>query len=220
MRSGATPCAAGSRADDGALAARHDRHALRHGEDPARRAELAGLLQRLLLGSVRPGDDALGPRVDDVVGLRRVASRLRLNLGEQRVERGALDRLAANRDRGPGQGLLEVEELELRGRSDDLGRRLRILHAGQLDHDLVVALRADLGLGDAELVDAAPHDLDRTFEVFLGELAVRRRHGLERHLEATLEVETERRRLVEGRGRDREQRHADERRGEQPENQE
>ena len=131
-----------------------------------------------------------------------------------------LDRLAADRDRRPGERRLEVEELELRGRADDLGGRLRILDAGELDDDLVVALRADLGLRDAELVDAVPHDLDRALEVLLGELAVRRRNRLQRDLEAALQVEAERRLLVERRARDREQRDADERRDEQPEDEE
>ena len=121
---------------------------------------------------------------------------------------------------GPVSEVLEVEELELRGRADDLGRRLGILHPGKLDDDLVVALRADLRLGDTELVDAVPHDLDRAVEVFLGELAVRRRNRLERHLEPALEVEAERRRLVERRPGNREQRDADERCGEQPEDEE
>ena len=70
----------------------------------------------------------------------------------------------------------------------------------------------------AELVDAAPHDLDGAVEVLVREIAVRRRNRLQRHLEPTLEVEPERRRLVERRAGDREQRHADERRGKQPEN--
>ena len=91
-----------------------------------------------------------------------------------------------------------------------------ILDAGKLDDDLVVALRPDLGLRDAELVDAVPHDLDRAVEVLVRELAVRRRNCLQRDLEPALEVEAERRRLVERRSRDREQRDADERRDEQP----
>ena len=118
---------------------------------------------------------------------------------------------------GPDERVLEVEELELRRRPDDLGRRLGILDAGQLDDDLVVALRPDLGLRDAELVDAVAHDLDGAVEVFLRELAVRRRNRLQRDLEPALEVQAERRRLVERRSRNRDQRNADERRDEQPE---
>ena len=76
------------------------------------------------------------------------------------------------------------------------------------------------GSRDAELVDAVPHDLDRALEVLLGQLAVRRRNRLERHLETALEVEAERRLLVERRAGDREQRNADEGRGEQPEDEE
>jgi len=35
------------------------------------------------------------------------------------------------------------------------------MDARELDHDLVRALLADLGLGDAELVDPLAHDRDR-----------------------------------------------------------
>ena len=123
-------------------------------------------------------------------------------------------------DRRADERRLEVEKLELRGRADDLGGRFGILDAGKLDHDLVVALRPDLGLRDAELVDAVAHDLDRAVEVFLGEVAVRRRNRLQRDLEPALEVEAERRRLVQRRAGDREQRDADERCDEQPEDEE
>ena len=53
------------------------------------------------------------------------------------------------------------------------------------------------GSVDAELVDPVAHDLDGAIEVFLGQLAVARRHRLQRHLEAALQVEPERRALVE-----------------------
>ncbi len=145
---------------------------------------------------------------------------LRLHLREQAVQGGGLDRLAANVRRRAYERRLEVEELELRGRTDDLRGSLGILDAGKLDHDLVVTLRADLRLRDAELVDAAPHDLDRAVEVFFGEVAVRRRNGLERDFEPALEVQPERRRLMEWRAGNREQRNADERCDEQPENEE
>ena len=49
------------------------------------------------------------------------------------------------------------------------GGRGRILDAGQLDRDLIVALRADLGLGDAEPVDAVRMIVDRPVEVLVGE---------------------------------------------------
>ena len=87
----------------------------------------------------------------------------------------------------------------------------RILDAGQLDGDLVVALRADLGLRHAEAVDAAAHDLHRAVEVLGGELAVLGRHRLQGHLETTLQVEPERRFLVQRRAGNGEQADADER---------
>ena len=86
---------------------------------------------------------------------------------------------------------------------------------GQLDRDLVVALRPDLGLGDAEPVDAVAHDLDGAVEVLLGQLPVARRNRLQRHLEPALQVEAERRPLLERRAGDGEQRDPDEGRGHQ-----
>ena len=155
-------------------------------------------------------------RIDDVVRLGLAVLHLRLHLRQQAVQRRGLDRLAADGDGRPDERVLEIEELELRGRADDLGRCCGILDAGKLDDDLVVALRPDLGLRDAELVDAIPHDLDGTVEVLVREIAVRRRNCLQRDLEPALEVEAERRRLVERRSRDCEQRDADECRDEQP----
>ena len=66
---------------------------------------------------------------------------------------------------GPDEVLLEVEELELGGLPDQLGGLLGIRDARQLDDDLVRALLAELRLGDAELVDAVPHDVDGAIEV-------------------------------------------------------
>ena len=74
---------------------------------------------------------------------------------------------ALGADRGPDEVLLEIEELELGGLPDQLGGLLRIGDAGELDDDLIVALLADLGLGDAELVDAVPHDVHRAIEVLV-----------------------------------------------------
>ena len=73
--------------------------------------------------------------------------------------------------------------------------------AGELDHDLVRALRPNLGLGDAELVDAAPHDVDGAVQVLFRQAPVRRGNGLERDLEAALEIEAERWPLLERRPR-------------------
>ena len=92
----------------------------------------------------------------------------------------------------PDEILLEIEELELGRLSDQLGRLLRIRDACQLDHDLVRALLSELRLGDAELVDAIPHDVDGAIEVFSGERVSLRRMSLEHDLETALEVEPER----------------------------
>ena len=123
---------------------------------------------------------------------RRPCLRAGLLAGEQVEHARARDRLALRADRRPGQVRLEVEELELRGLADQLRSLLRVVHAGELDDDLVGALLADLGLGDAELVDPVPHDRDRAVEVGGRDLVALRRHRLEHDLEAALQVETER----------------------------
>ena len=51
---------------------------------------------------------------------------------------------------------------------------------------------ADLWLGDAELVDARPDDLDRALHVLFGHLLPLRRLRLKDELEASLQVEAER----------------------------
>ena len=84
------------------------------------------------------------------------------------------------------------------------------LTPGQLDRDLVVPLRPDLRLGHAEAVDAVAHDRDRPVEIFLRQLPALGRDGFLRDLETTLEVEPERRLLVNRRRRDDHQRHGNE----------
>ena len=111
---------------------------------------------------------------------------------------------------------LEVEQLELRGLTEDADHAGRVLDAREVDHDLIVTLLPDLGLRDAEPVDAVAEDLDRAVEVGLLQRAVRRRNRLQRHLEPALEIEPERRLVVERRCRDREQRDADQSGGDQP----
>ena len=171
--------------NDRALSARDHHHALGYRTKLAAGREFsAGLPKRVRLRPVWARDDPLRRRVDDVVLGRRSVLRLRLHLRQQLVERHVLDRLAANRDGRADERGLEVVELELRGRADDLCSRLGVLDAGELNHDLVVALSPDLGLGDAELVDPIPHDVDRPVEILLREVAVRRRDGLEGDLEA------------------------------------
>ena len=58
----------------------------------------------------------------------------------------------------PGRHQLELEERRL---ADQLLGALRVLDAGQLDDDLVRALRLHRRLGDAELVDPVADDLER-----------------------------------------------------------
>ena len=65
------------------------------------------------------------------------------------------------------------------------------MDAGELDHDLVGALLADLGLGDAELVDALAHDRDGAVERGRVELLPLGGLRLQHDLEAALEVEPE-----------------------------
>ena len=141
--------------------------------------------------------------------------RLGLDRGQELVQRGVLHRFAVDRGRGADERGLEVVELELRRLADDLRGCLRVLDAGEVDDDLIGPLLADLGLAHAELVDAAPHDVDGAVEVGGRELLVRRRNGLQRHLQPALEIEAERRFLVDRGARDREQRDRDEGRDEE-----
>ena len=117
--------------------------------------------------------------------------------------------------RRAGDVRLEVVELELGGLADDLRRLAGVVHAGELDHDLVLALLADLGLGDAELVDAAAHDRDRALHAGGVAGLVLRRDRLQHDLETALEVEPEGDLLVHGRARHAQGRHAGERQRDQ-----
>ena len=189
-----------ARAHDLTGAAAHDDRVGRHGEQLVTRRELpAPLRERRLLRADRAADERLPLRAEDVVRVGRALRGECLLPREQVVELRRRDRLPRARvDRRRDEVRLEIEQLELSGLADDLGGRGRVLDAGELDRDLVGALRPDLRLGDAELVDAGAHDRDRAVEVFLRELAVVRRNRLQRHLEAALEVEPERRRCSSG----------------------
>ena len=90
------------------------------------------------------------------------------------------------------------------------------MDAGKLDDDLVGALLADLRLGDAELVNPVPHDLDRPADVVGGQRVALRRYRLQHDLESALEVEPERRLAVGRRARDHEQGHPGERQKDDP----
>ena len=89
-------------------------------------------------------------------------------------------------------------------------RALGVLDAGEADRDLVAAEPLDLGLGDAERVDALAHDVDRAVDRLGRDLALRRGLALVDELDAALEVEAEARLL----GRDH-----DHRRGQEAEHQ-
>ncbi len=97
-------------------------------------------------------------------------------------------------------------ELELSGLADDLEDLGLVLGARELHRD-GAALAGDLGLRDAQRVDAAPDDLDRLVELLVGDvvghLAVLDR--LQVHADAALQVEPEVRRVA-----------GDERQGQEP----
>src|SRR5437870_5374806 len=97
-------------------------------------------------------------RLEEVVLLRRSRLRLALNRRQQAEERGIWGR-GPLADRRLREILLEVEELQLAGRPDDFRSLRRVVDAGELDDDLVAALDGDARGRDAELVDAAHHDV-------------------------------------------------------------
>ena len=156
----------------------------------------AELPEDVFLRLARPGEARLVLRIE--VPLRRGARLRRLLLPRkerQELSRG-VDHAARARRRRQRVGL-EVEELELRGLADDLGRAAGIVDACELNRDLIGSLARDDRLGDAELVDALAHDLDRAVEILLRDLPALRRLRLEDDLEPALEVEAERRRAEE-----------------------
>ena len=78
------------------------------------------------------------------------------------------------------------------------------------------ALLADLGLGDAELVDAVPHDVDRAVEIVGVSSWPRGGCAWSTTSRPPWRSRPLRSVLVDRRARNREQRNADERRDEQP----
>src|ERR671937_1552118 len=156
-------------------------------------------LDRLLL-LARARRDRL--RAEEVVRARVRRARLLLHLREQLVEARRRDDLSLLAPRRADDVALEVEELQLRRLADEPRRGSRVVDAGKLDDDLVRLLDADVGLGDAELVDPALHDVLRPVEVVLRQLVALRRDRLQDDLEAALQVEAERRLLVDRAARD------------------
>ena len=85
-----------------------------------------------------------------------------------------------------------VVEVQLRRGADDVRRPVRVGDARQGHLDLVAARALQLGLGDAERVDAAAHDVERAVERFRRDRRLLlRRLALVDELDAALEVETQ-----------------------------
>jgi hypothetical protein len=187
------------------------------------RLEALPALAQPLLGVLRAENDLLRLRVDEVPLLGRALLGLRLDLLQQlkqvlrRLRKGQQPLLDGSGFPDVG---LKVVQPELRGLADQRCGLPGVVDARQLDRDLVGALLADLGLADAELVDAGPHDLHGARHVLVGDLVILRRHGAEHDLEAALKVEAELRLLLERRPRHRQQRHGDESEGRQTEEEE
>ncbi len=139
---------------------------------PGRRADVVAL--RVLLGG----------ELDRVVEARR---RLLVEVGRRHLLGLRIERDDVR---------LEVVEVELGGVADLVDRALRVLDVREADLDLVGPERRDLGLGDAEGVDAVADDLDRAVDVLLVDGRVLgARLALVDELGAAAEVEAELRRL-------------------------
>ncbi len=210
-----------ARADDRrAAAARDDGRRVGDGEDLVLRLlrvqdlgvdgellRLACAEQRLARGC-RSRDELLRLHVEEGVGRGALRLGEGLHARQQVVEPGGRDHVALRGLRRAGRVGLHVVELERGGLADQRRGLLDVVHAGELDDDLILALGADLGLGDAELVDAVPHDLDRPLEVGRRQRMPLGRLRPQHDLEAALEVEAERRLLVAGRAGHADVRHA------------
>ncbi len=203
------PPAVGVRRLGGGLLVAHHEDALGHLEDLRVRALLRG--QVLALGLAALGRQPVVQRpvrrlVERVearaVGGVVVAVGLRLAAG------GALDRVLEAGDRLLGVRVLVrvrpavlVEDVrfpvveEQLGRGADLALRvLGVLDAWEVDLDLVVAGEQQLGLGDAERVDALAHDVERVLQRLLRDRRLlRRRLARVDQLHAALQVEAEHR---------------------------
>ena len=121
-----------------------------------------------------------------------IGERLALRRGLDRVDQAVVGALRRVGDVGVGRDdvLLPVVEEELGRGPDPLDRPLGVLDVGQRDLDLVEADPGDLGLGDAERVDALADDLDRPIDVLGLDLRhLRRRAALVDELGAAAQVE-------------------------------
>jgi hypothetical protein len=156
------------------------------------------VVERLLGGLVERVEARRVGRVVVVVVLRRALGRLLDRLveaGDRRLLAGVLVRVRLAR-LVEDVGFPVVEE-QLRGRAHLLGRALGVVDAWEVHLDLVAAREQQLGLGDAERVDAVAHDVQRALERLLRHRRLLRcRLALVDELDATLEVETEGRLLA------------------------
>ena len=185
--------------------------------DDRPRLDLDDLLvgRGLLLGLVgeevgavllRPGDDLLVLRVQQVPGaVRRGGVRVaRRALGGEldgvveRQRRRRVTRLRAARDAGVARvGLatrphdvgLPVVEVQLGDLADLLFGALGVGDVRERDVDLVRPGTLDLRLGDAEVVDALAHDVDRAVDRVRRDRRLLGRLGLVDQLDAALEVQ-------------------------------
>ena len=105
---------------------------------------------------------------------------------------------------GPEDAALPVVEPHLGGGADLRGRLVGVLDVGQRDVDLVGARALQARLGDADLVDALAHDVQRAVDGVAGDRRLLGRLGLVDERDAALEVEAQARRL---RRDDRQRRH-------------
>ena len=164
--------------------------------------------------------DLLFDGLEQVVRLRRALVRLRLHCLEQAVERRNRRRLLVSLHGRRQEARLEVEHLELAGRADGLRGLGRVVDAGELDHDLVPALDGDVRRDEAARVGALGDDLLGDLHLLRVDALALLRNRAEDDLEAALQVEAERRLLVQRRAGNGEQHRADEERGDRAQDQE
>src|SRR5215203_1287196 len=85
----------------------------------------------------------------------------------------------------------DLVEAELGRAADNADHLVGVLHAGDLDHDLVLRLHPDVGLGHAEAVYALPDEIGRLLHLLAGHLAPACLGTLKLRADAALEVEAE-----------------------------
>ncbi len=169
------------RACDQAMHTWHGRLALllcdRCARGTARRPERVVLRTQAGIVGARVGR-LLGRELDRVVqrhaARARLARRRRGGAAAERHRAGILDLELTGGGLAVGRYDVRfpVVELQPRGLTDDLLGAVHVLDVRQADGDQVLARGLDLGLGDAELVDALAHDVDRALHRVLGDRLV------------------------------------------------